>query len=133
MQIEESNMKKRRKANANQQLLIGVLTLVVWGGLLYGGYYLANQYIKNTQAYVQQQIQEVKVHNEQQVALLQTELLKMQEELGLIKEELAFADETLNGTNQTKHALQERMAMLDSQLTQLKTSLKHLEEAARGQ
>lgn len=113
------------------QILLVTLVVACWGGLVYGGYYLANQYIQKTRLYVDQQLHEIKLQNEQQVTLLQTELLKIHEELGLIKEELAFADETLNGSNQTKTALQERMALLDSQLNQLKASLKQLEEAAR--
>ncbi|MEW9671371.1 hypothetical protein ABLT31_21265 [Ammoniphilus sp. 3BR4] len=123
--------RRREKKRLAIQILLVTLVVAVWGGLLYGGYYLANQYIQETRLYVDQQLNEIKQQNQQQVTLLQTELLKVHEELGLIKEELAFADETLNGSNQTKTALQERMALLDSQLNQLKTSLKQLEEAAR--
>jgi uncharacterized protein HemX len=127
---EEVNAPRRTRQRSNKLIryvLLPVVTLSVWGGLLYGGYWLAQQYIADSHSYIDQQIQRVQEQNTQHMSQVVAELQRMQAELDQIQEELVFADKTVNGSNQTRQALQERMTTLDKQLSELKLSLEKLE------
>ncbi|MBP1934096.1 hypothetical protein [Ammoniphilus resinae] len=129
----ETSPQRKRKRRAIHPAIPIIIGVILWAGLLFGGYKVAEHYIQNTQSYIDERIAEVNQHNEEKIGALQGELGKVQEELSAIQEELAMTDETINGTNETKQALESRMAALDKQLASLKNSLKQLEEAIRVQ
>ncbi len=117
-----------------------ILSLSLWGSLLYGGYWLANQYINESRVYIDTKVEQIEEQNQQQienVKALQTELDKVHEELINIKDELvyiqeylALTGETLNGTDKTKEALDKRIDQLNAQLSDLQASIQRLEDAA---
>ncbi|HZG15398.1 MAG TPA: hypothetical protein VE710_10285 [Candidatus Bathyarchaeia archaeon] len=116
-----------------------VLAVVLWGGLVYGGYAFTQYTLEQQQKYVDQRIAQVKEANEKQVKILeeqlvlvQDEMIKVQDGLSSIEEDLKLTGETIGGTNQTKQALQDRIDQLNKQLVELKASLKKLEDAARA-
>lgn len=116
-----------------------LLSVLLWGGLAYGGYAFTQYTLVQQQSYVDQRIAQVEASNEKQVKLLeeqlilvQDEMVKVQDGLSAIEEELQLTGETIGGTNKTKQALQDRIDQLNTQLVELKASLKKLEDAARA-
>ena len=131
---------KRNSSTSKKGLTISlfVTSLILWGGLVYGGYWLANQYINESKAYVDAKIEEVEKQNQEEMIELEaqlngvyTELLNVKAELVFIEEDLALTGATLGGTDDTKVALQQRIDELNKQLKVLQTSIERLEDAAR--
>ncbi|OEF99951.1 hypothetical protein BHF71_07070 [Vulcanibacillus modesticaldus] len=116
------------------------ISILVWGSLLYGGYFLANQYINETKDYINDKIAQIEKQNQKQMEVfnklqidldeIYDELINIRGELLLIEEDLALTGETLNGTDKTKIALQERIDELNKQLNELQEAIKKLEDAA---
>lgn len=122
-----------------------LLTLVVWGGLAYGGYVLATDHIDNLhnqQAEIESnllmKIEEVRSDNRAKFEELNDELTELTarlegvaEKLEAIREELQLTSDSISGSDDTKLALQAQISALDKQLEELKKSLEKLEHAAR--
>jgi chromosome segregation ATPase len=130
----------------NKTIIYAVLTLLVWSGLFYGGYYYTSKYLQQIHPAIASQIEEVKLENQrveaemtQNMKSLQEEInksnqemTKISSELYLIREELELTGETLTGSDETRQSLQEQMSELDQQLVALKQQLEKLEEAVRA-
>jgi len=143
--IERQQKAKKNKNKGIRKILVGFLTVVVWGGLFYGGYLYATNYVQQSEKVFLNELTKIKNENESFVnsiiteinglhtdmQLLNNEFLLVKEQLGYINEELQLTGETIVGSDQTKQALTSRMADLDRQLSELKAQLKRLEEAAR--
>jgi hypothetical protein len=115
------------------------LTVVLWGGLAYGGYAFAMHTLDKQEQIVNQRIAQVQEENqtqmkemEEQLALVQDEMTEVRQGLSTIEEELQLTGETIGGTDETKQALSERINQLNNQLAELKQSLEKLEDAARA-
>lgn len=138
-QQEYYQVQQKRNSQRSKKGLTGLLiSLVLWGGLAYGGYWLANQYIKESRAYIDTQLTQVEEQNQKHMDDLQikidelyVELQGVESELALIQEDLALTGESLNGSDDTKVALQSRIDELNKQLKALQTSIQKLEDAAR--
>ncbi len=136
----KARQRKRDKRLKTTFSIIGVI--ILWVGLVGGGYY----YALNRIQHISDRINEVMLENQrigEEIAgtmqLLQQELdsykgeiQQVQNELQLIQEELELTGESITGTDQTRQSLQERMAELDKQLAALKEQLRKLEEATRA-
>ncbi|MGD8189287.1 hypothetical protein ACQCN2_04720 [Brevibacillus ginsengisoli] len=123
----------------SKKMVMMAMSILVWVGLLLGGYFLANQYAKQTQQYIDQRLDKMQATNQEQMhklerdlATVQTEMTKVHDGLAYIDEELKLTGKTIGGSDKTKQALQQRIDQLNQQLIQLKTSLKKLEDATRA-
>lgn len=141
--IDRSN-KTTKQTNNNKKVIAFFLSVIIWMGLLYGGYNYTQKSLHNVQTAFQQDVLTVKTANQESMLVLlgeinslQGELLEVSQELSLVKEQLGFikeelqlTGETMTGSDQSKQALTSRIADLDKQLAQLRNQLKKLEEAA---
>lgn len=114
--------KRTRRATARPNLMVIILTVLVWGGLVCGGFYLAKNYIDRS-------IKEVQETNAMNVQALDERLNSIHGEMQDIKSALAQTDETLSSTNSTRKELNQKIEQLDEQLKQLQNSLKILQES----
>lgn len=124
--------KQKRLSTLKGKRLLVAGTVLLWGGLCYGGFQLAHSYITTSQGYLDQRISMVEAKNDELVKMIETQMGNVQTEMNGIKEELALTGETISGTDKTKQALSQRITTLDKQLAELKGSLKKLEDAARA-
>lgn len=141
VQTRQKPKKNPKDAKTVLTISLLVLSLGLWVGLLYGGYWLADQYINKSKAYIDTKIEQIEEQNQKQMETfkeLQTglddiyaELLNVKSELIFIQEDLTLTGETLNGTDKTKQALQQRIEELTTQLNNLQASIQRLEDAAK--
>ncbi|MBU4515594.1 MAG: hypothetical protein KJ776_05160 [Proteobacteria bacterium] len=103
-------------------LLLTILSVAVWGGLLYGAYYYATDYIDSS-------IRTVQETNALHVQALNERLDAIQVELEGVKDALEDADRTLASSDSTRAALSQRITELDRQLAQLQQSLNVLRKS----
>lgn len=134
--------KKPKRQGQNTAALI-VLALLLWAGLIYGGYFFAMKHLQATEQNFLNQIDVLKLENqrihEEITATMQLlhdeldnfngEMIQIRGEMNMIQEELELTGESLTGTDQTRLSLQERITELDGQLAALKEQLRKLEEA----
>lgn len=114
--------KRTKRTTARSNLPALILTVLVWAGLVFGGFYLAKDYIDNS-------IKNVQETNAMNVQALNERLNNLHGEMEEIKSALAQADETLSSTNTTRQQLNEKIDQLDKQLKQLQKSLQILRES----
>jgi septal ring factor EnvC (AmiA/AmiB activator) len=122
-----------------------LLTIILWCGLAYGGYTLAQEHInrlRNHQAEIETalktRIEEVQEENRAKIDSLNSEMTgltaKLEDvsaKLETIREELQLTSDSISGSDDTKLALQAQISALNKQLDDLKKSLEKLENAAR--
>jgi len=115
--------RKRRRLNPFwRQLGLVAGSLAVWGGLLYGAYYYATDYIDTS-------IRTVQESNALHVQSLAERLDAIQLEVAEVKETLADTDQVLARSDQTREALNQRISELDRQLGRLEESLNILRKS----
>lgn len=153
MELEESrqqgdhmppNTAPRKQPNRSRlyKTMAVILTIAVWGGLLYGGYYLANTYIQKNQEYIDEKVAQIKEQNHQQlkdfksdinkeITNVQRNLDQVETNLTAIEKNIESTEEVITGANKTKKSLQEKIDELNKQLNELKTALKQLEDASQ--
>ncbi|MDO9535758.1 MAG: hypothetical protein Q7J85_10625 [Bacillota bacterium] len=122
------------------------LILLMWGGLVYGGYFYALKHMQETEQYFSNQMVEIKLNNQRieeeligVMKLVQNdlesfnqEIAQIRSEMNMIQEELELTGESITGTDQTRLSLQERITELDKQLGGLREQLRKLEAAVRA-
>lgn len=136
--IGKSVTKSIAESDHKRKITIG-LTVVLWVLLVVGGYLMANQYVQDTQKYIDQRLDRIEETNQEQIQQVESQLQSVQDEISNIHQGLAYIDEelkltgkTIGGSDKTKQALQQRIDQLNTQLVELKASLKKLEEATRA-
>lgn len=122
-----------------------LLTIIIWVGLAYGGYTLAENHMNRLQehqagieATLMTKIEEVQEENRAHMDELNGELTELtalledvSKRLESIREELQLTSDSISGSDDTKLALQAQISALDKQLDVLRKSLEKLENAAR--
>ncbi len=111
---------KTKKTRSSLPLVVAAI--LVWAGLIYGGFYLAKDYVDNS-------IQKVQETNAMNVKVLEDRLNSINTEMKEIKSALAQTDETLASTNSTRQELNQKIEELDKQLKALEKSLNILRES----
>jgi chromosome segregation ATPase len=141
------NRTENKKSVRKKWIGLGV-TVLLWFGLAFGSYTLAENYISDINErlnqiqqtnqkelnQLNQSIQEMQMkldQHKQNLNELHVQLIAVENELGLVKEELSLAGTTLLSSNETKQTLNQRITELNKQLEGLRNSIKKLEEAAR--
>jgi chromosome segregation ATPase len=137
--------KKAREKKLRTAIFI-VLILLLWAGLVYGGFFYSLKHMRETERHFADQLNELKLENqrveEEIIAAMQLfhnelesssqEIMQIRNEMNIIQEELELTGESITGTDETRQSLQERITELDEQLVGLKEQLRKLEEAARA-
>ena len=133
-EVKEAKGKKTMK-----KVLSFFLLLLLWCGVVYGGYILAEEQFQRKAEEFSEQVNVFLEENRRigsdisaTLANFQEEIQRLQDEMGLIKEELELASESITGTDATRQSLQVRIAELDRQLASLREQLRKLEEATRA-
>lgn len=98
-----------------------ILVLLVWSGLVYGGFYLGKDYIDRS-------VKNVQETNAMNVQALEEELKSIRGEMKEIETALNQADKQLSSTDATREKLNRKIEQLDKQLKQLQKSLQILRE-----
>ncbi|MGI6317659.1 MAG: hypothetical protein GX263_09790 [Firmicutes bacterium] len=143
-----SNLKNRKDLKKQDQktVVFFVLALLLWAGLIAGGYFFSMKHLQETEQNFLNQINALQQENKRiqeditaTMQLLHDELGNFSDEIAqvrgemiVIQEELELTGESLTGTDQTRLSLQERITELDGQLAALKEQLRKLEEAVRA-
>ena len=121
-----SSEPRRRKPRPARRwvkpLLLTILSVAVWGGLVYGAYYYSTDYIDGS-------IRTVQETNALHVQALNERLDAIQLELEWVRNALEDADKTLASSDTTREALSQRITALDRQLAQLQQSLNVLRKS----
>jgi chromosome segregation ATPase len=120
-QPESSRVVNRKKNKAGSVLAV-FLAVVIWCGLVGGGYYAAKRY-------VDQVVQKVQQTNAMHVQLLNERLSALSSEMNELKRLLSSADQTISSTGSLQQELNARIEQLDLQMQELEKSLKILKEA----
>ncbi len=114
--------RKRRINPFWRQLGLVLGSLAIWGGLLYGAYFYATDYIDTS-------IRSVQESNALHVQALTERLETIQLEVEEVKETLADTDQVLARSDQTREALNKRIEELGRQLERLEESLSTLRKS----
>lgn len=114
---------ERRKSGAGVLALF--IAVVLWAGLVYGGFYFSRQYID-------QAVQRVQQTNAMNVQTINERLDALNSETKELKEVLGYADETLTSTGDLQKELTDKIKMLEKQMQELEKSLNVLKEAPNG-
>lgn len=128
------------------------IPLVIWAALILGSYFIAVHYIQENKDYLDQQIQQLELANQQYVnqlnqsiALLQYDLeehqanlteikdtlILIEHTLQVVQDELSIAEDALGNSDQSRVALGDQINRLNRELDELRKSIQKLEEAAR--
>lgn len=145
---KKENEKVRAKGRAKKiKIVISTfLIIILWAGIVYGGYHYGKQYLRQTEQRFTDQLETLVDENKKieagikgtmqafddQLVSSNQDLLQIRNELNIIQEELALTGETITGSDETRLSLQERISELDRQLASLKEQLEKLEEAVRA-
>lgn len=113
----------RRKSGAGGGVLF--ITVLLWAGLVFGGFYITRQYIDKT-------VQRVQQTNAMSVQAINERLDALNSDMKGLKEVLGAADETLASTGSLQKNLTEKIGMLEKQMQELERSLSILKEAPHG-
>ncbi|WP_246218180.1 hypothetical protein [Litoribacterium kuwaitense] len=115
------------------------LSILLWAGVMFGGYTAAEYYANNTRSYVDDQLATIQAKNEETLTTLDTtvssvkdELVNVQKNLAVLQTKVEETGQGISGNDETKAALQGEVDKLTKQLKQLQQSLAKLEEAANG-
>ena len=144
--LQQPRAKRRLREKKLKTPVIVVLILLFWGGLVYGGYYIALKHMQETEQYFANQMIELKLENQRieeeiisVMQLVQTdlesfnqEIVQIRSEMNMIQDELELTGESITGTDQTRLSLQARIIELDQQLAGLREQLRKLEAAVRA-
>ncbi|TDQ41460.1 hypothetical protein [Aureibacillus halotolerans] len=141
-------LEKRRKAteDVNGQVkrkwvkpTLWTLSILVWGGITFGGYKAAEHYSVSTKTYVDQQLASIQEENTTQLDAVATsmtglkdELVNVQKNLAALQTQVEATGQGLSGNDDSKAALQTEIDQLNQQLQKLQQSLARLEEASNG-
>ncbi len=111
-------LKKRRSFRLNHWFL----AVVLWVGIVFGGFYLAKQYFDHA-------IQAVQQTNAVHVQTLEARLENLTLEVSEIQKGMKTAGRTLSSSDSTQKELNKKIEDLDRQLKDLEKSLSVLREA----
>jgi chromosome segregation ATPase len=119
---DQQKTPRRKKTSSKLGFIYILLLLLIWAGLVYGGFYFTKQYLANAI----NNIQQTNAMNMQEV---KERLDSLTNEMIALKSELSSTDETLSSSSGIQEQLNKKIDLLDGQLKNLEKSLKILKEA----
>lgn len=123
IQSNQPQTSRRKKTSSKKAGFIYVLLfLLIWGGLIYAGFYFTKQYLDNT-------INNIQQTNAMNIQEVKERLDSLANEMIALKSELSSTDETLSSSSSIQEQLRKKIDLLDAQLKNLEKSLKILKEA----
>jgi len=99
-----------------------ILCLVIWAGLVYGGFYFTKQNLTK-------EIKNIQQTNALNIQELKERMDSLMNEMIALKGGLSSTDETLSSSSSIQEELNEKIEVLDRQLKTLEKSLQILKEA----
>jgi len=125
----ESRRKKQKKYDTKSIIII-VSIIVLWGGLIFAGYWFANSLNAKNLAYIDSKIGEQFKELQPKIDAITAEVDDLKNDLLTINQMLASTGELLDGTDTNKVALEQRINELNSQLRELQKAIARLQDAA---
>jgi septal ring factor EnvC (AmiA/AmiB activator) len=113
---------RRKKTGSKLGFIYVLLFILIWVGLVYGGFYFTKQYLDNA-------INNIQQTNAMNIQEVKERLDSLTNEMIALKSELSSTDETLSSSSSIQEQLNKKIDLLDSQLKNLEKSLKILKEA----
>jgi len=122
--------RNRRKTSAQHNLWVTLLFVVLWGALVYGGYWYLDLRLDQMQQHLTRSIAAVQETNNRQITELDEKLHRVQEEIQDISLALEQTGKEIStsGTS-AREELNKRIKELDSRLAELAHSLEILKES----
>ncbi|MGI6606356.1 MAG: hypothetical protein ACOX2X_04880 [Peptococcia bacterium] len=122
LQDKENVRRRNKNTSIGKGIAYVLLFLLVWGGLVYGGFSFTKQYFDQTITNLQQT-------NALHMQEVNEKLSALNNELNALKNALSDTDETLSSAGDIQEELNEKIELLDDQLKALEKSLNILKEA----
>jgi len=120
---EQNNEGRRKKKPVRWGgLIYGILFILIWGGIVYEGYYYSKNYFDKT-------INNIQQTNAMNVEQINGRLDNLKNEMEELKMSFSSTDETLSSSGSIQEQLNKKIELLDGQLKNLEKSLKILKEA----
>ena len=125
-QLKENTDSTRQGRSKSTKEGVGLLVIVLlWGGLVFGGFYITKQHIDKA-------VQNVQQTNAMSVQAINESLEALSSDMKGLKEVLSSADQTISTSGSLQQELTEKIRMLEKQMEDLEASLKVLKEAPNG-
>lgn len=125
-QLKQNTDSTRQGRSKSKKDGAGLLVIVLlWGGLVFGGFYITKQYIDKA-------VQNVQQTNAMSVQTINESLEALSSDMKGLKEVLSSADQTISTSGSLQQELTEKIRMLEQQMEDLEASLKVLKEAPNG-
>lgn len=119
---ETKQARRTGRKNTGLKVVLFLLSLAVWCGMVYGGFYYSKQYLD-------QSILKIQQTNAMNIQELNDRLINLAAEMQDLKKLLSNTDQTLSSSGSLQRDLNAKINMLDQQLQNLEKSLKILKEA----
>lgn len=122
---KETKRNRRRKKKGSSiilKIVIVLISIAVWGGIVYHGYTTAKAYIDTS-------IQNVQQQNALKLDEINEEILLLKNEITVLQEIVAATDSSLSDTGSLQRNIDIKLEALDERLKDLERSLKILKEA----
>lgn len=119
-QNESSRVQNRKKARNN--FLGIVLIIILWSGMVFGGFYIAKNYIDRAILNVQQT-------NAMNVQAINERLDTIAADMKNLENIIGTAGQSISSSGNIQKELVERIELFDQQIQELKRSLDILKEA----
>lgn len=125
-QLKHNPEKTRQGRSKSKTKGVEILVLLlIWGGLVFGGFYAAKQYIDKA-------LQNIQQTNAMSVQAINERLESLSSDMKGLKEVLSSADQTISSTGSLQQVLTDKIRTLEEQMEDLEASLKVLKEAPNG-
>lgn len=112
----------RRPKSGGKVFLYFVLLFLLWGGLVYEGFYFTKHYFDQT-------INNIQQTNAMHMQEVNEKLAGLTNELYALQQAINNTDKTLSSSGDIQEELNKKILVLDEQLKALEKSLKILKEA----
>jgi len=131
-QKHESKRMKRNSGSSKRiwmNILLFIISIGLWGTMVYYGYMSAKAYIDTSINKVQQNNIIAVNQLKEEVAIVNSEIQMLRTEIKDLKDEIRDADSTLSDSNDIQENIDKRLKYLDDKLKGLQETLRILEEA----
>ncbi|SKC91544.1 coiled-coil domain-containing protein [Maledivibacter halophilus] len=121
--------KKRKENKILRNMFLLIISIGLWGGIVYYGYMYAKEYVDKSISSVNQNNIMLVEQLKEEVKIINSDIKRLSNEIKDLKEEVRDADSTLSDSNNIQEDIDKKLKNLDDRLEKLKESLKILEEA----